>query len=82
MVKMRKFKLQEGDMVMCPEGDTSGEFFHVNDIKLLLNEKLSSLENQISQYPEGPDQKDHIKEMRFALSLEINIVKQIQDDIR
>lgn len=82
MAKMRKFKLMDNHMVMCPERDTSGEFFHVNDIKLLLNEKLSSLENQMSQYPEGQDQKEHIKEMRFALSLEINLVKQIWDDIR
>ena len=82
MAKIRKFKLQDRNMVMCPEGDTSGEFFHVNDIKLLLKEKQSSLENQLSQYPEGQDQTEHIKEMRFALSLEINLVKQILDDIR
>lgn len=52
MEKVRRFKIEDGNVVMC-RGDEypGGEFIHVNDIELLLREEIRQFENMIKTKP-------------------------------
>lgn len=52
MEKVRKFKIEDGNAVMCRNNEYSGgEFVHVNDVELLLREEIRQFENMIKTKP-------------------------------
>lgn len=52
MEKVRKFKIEDGNVVMCCNNEYSGgEFVHVNDIELLLREEIRQFENMTKVRP-------------------------------
>lgn len=52
MEKVRRFKIEDGNIVMCHNNEyPGGEFIHVNDIELLLREEIRQFENMIKTKP-------------------------------
>jgi len=52
MEKVRKFKIEDGNIVMCRNNEyPGGEFVHVNDVELLLREEIRQFENMIKTRP-------------------------------
>lgn len=52
-MKVRRFKIKDGEAVMCTDNYYQGEFIHVNDIILLLEEKKHYKQTLVDKYKDS-----------------------------
>ena len=78
-VKIRKFKLKNGDAVMCDECDLDGEFIHKNDMQLLIN----TLKDELLMLKKDCESKDDefSKRQLYAISCETRMLDKILDKV-
>lgn len=79
-VKIRKFKLKDGNVVMCGERDFDGEFIHRNDMELLihlLKDDLAMLKRDC----ENRKDDEFSKKQLYAIDCETRMLDKILDKI-
>lgn len=52
-MKVRHFKIKDGEVVMCTDDYCQGEFIHINDIILLLKEKRHGKQALVDKYKDS-----------------------------
>jgi hypothetical protein len=75
--KIRKFKIEDGKIVMCDNKDFDGEFVHINDIKLMLLEEKKSIENQKSIKEITDDSSEWDKKFAYGLDVKLGLIKSL-----
>lgn len=84
-MRIRKFKIDNGNAVMCEENDYCGEFVHINDIRLFLMEKKQYLENNAEQYnPENNKGKESawLKEQYTRCEAKIDLINELKNEMK
>lgn len=52
-MKVRHFKIKDGEAVMCTDNYCQGEFIHINDIILLLEGKRRNKQALVDQFKDS-----------------------------
>ncbi len=52
-MKVRHFKIKDGEAVMCTDNYCQGEFIHINDIILLLEGKRHDKQSLVDKYKDS-----------------------------
>lgn len=84
-MKIRKFKIENGNAMMCEENDYCGEFVHINDIRLFLMEKKQYLENYAEQYkPENNKGKESawLKDQHTICKAKIDLINELKNEMK
>ena len=84
-MRIRKFKIENGNAVMCEENNYCGEFVHINDIRLFLMEKKQFLEDCAEQYnPENNKGKESawLKDQHTICKAKIDLINELKNEIK